>query len=224
MKNTSLKFASVLFLFLLSIPSWALVVSGKVLRIHDGDTITVLLEGAEKNKNVRMLGIDTPEVDYNGHSQGESAILARDYLRSIVPIGSTVQIEVFREKDLLARRILGTVFFQGEDINLKMVESGWAALYFIYPFSMQMVKNYSDVAVRAMESKRGIFGGYVEDMIMPYEFRLIAENRVAFNYVGNIQTMELFSPEDVKNVPPASRIFIRNLDTAAKLGFSFQFE
>ena len=44
----------------------AKTLSGKVLSIHDGDTLTFLPTGEIKKAKLRLLGVDTPEIDFNG--------------------------------------------------------------------------------------------------------------------------------------------------------------
>lgn len=212
------KLILLLCLYLSSFSLFAITIDGTVVKIHDGDTFTVKLAGEESGKPrvVRFLGVDTPEVDFNGHTQGEIAFIARDHLISLVPIGSQVSIKVESEWQLKQRRILGTVFFDGQDINLKMIESGLAAPYFILPFDKKIMSRYSEAAKVAYEEKRGI---YALGEIMPYEFRMISEHREGTNFVGDLETKLLYYPNEVTRIAPYKRVFIKGLEQAQSRGY-----
>ncbi len=84
-------------------------------RVIDGDTI-------ESNKSsIRLLGINTPE-------KGEEYYLeAKEYLEGRI-LNKSVRLEG-NEKDLYGRK-LAYVFFEGENINLELIENGLANPYF----------------------------------------------------------------------------------------------
>ena len=94
-------------------------VSGVVTRVSDGDTIWVQDAKGLRHK-IRMLDIDAPESSQS--FGGEST--AR--LKSLIG-GKTVKV-TYSETDKYGR-LLGTVWFGGEDINLKMVAEGMAWCY-----------------------------------------------------------------------------------------------
>lgn len=206
----------ILFLVLLSTQTFALTKKGVVTHIHDGDTLTISFGDGGKPKPVRFLGVDTPEVDFNGSTQGDIAYAARDYLRSLIPLGAEIEIEVDGEWMLERRRIVATVFYQGEDINLKMVRSGHAAAYLIAPMDNELIEAYSEAAKEAYENKQGF---YSVSEIMPYEFRMLVQNREGTNYVGDLETKLLYLPNETALVPPYRRYFIKNPERALTLGF-----
>jgi len=86
-----------------------------VERVIDGDTVVV------NGTSVRMLGINTPE-------RGEYLYNdAKKYLEEIV-MNKIIEIER-RGKDLY-KRDLGYLFYNNENVNMKMIESGYANAYF----------------------------------------------------------------------------------------------
>ena len=92
---------------------------GKVVSVHDGDTVTVL-HGKNKKTKVRLEGIDAPEI---GQPFGESARKALDdmvYGRVVTVEASTI--------DKYGRTI-GRVVRDGSDINFEMVRIGLAWRY-----------------------------------------------------------------------------------------------
>jgi len=89
-----------------------------VERIIDGDTIVV-----ENNTHVRLLGINTPEKGefyYSG---------AKEFLEELI-FNKTVKLEYGREKYDKYDRTLAYVFLENKNINLKLVEKGFANFYF----------------------------------------------------------------------------------------------
>lgn len=107
---------SILLLAILYASLFAFV--GKVVSIHDGDTITVL-QNKQKIK-VRLFGIDAPEKkqDYGQRS--------KQFLASLIA-GQVVEVEP-KGKDRY-KRTLGIIHFKGQDINAQMVLNGYAWAY-----------------------------------------------------------------------------------------------
>ncbi len=204
-----------LLLLLLSIkPLFSAELYGQVKSIHDGDTLTMVTDTGERKK-VRLIGIDTPEVSFNGHSQGEIALVARDTLRTLIPIGSRILVDV-EDYSLHYSRQLGTIFFDGKNINLTLIEMGVAAPYIIAPFDKSLSHDYLEAAKIAFENQEGFL---FNEEVMPYEFRMIVQGRKGTNYVGNKETKELFYPDQVESVPFYQRIFFRSYEYALERGY-----
>ena len=168
-----------------------------------------------------MLGVDTPEVDFFEHTQGDAALAARDFLRSLVPVGAQVSVEFDADGFDKHNRILGRIFVDGTEINREMLKAGWGYLYFIFPFNKKTVVEYSQLAKSAVENKRGLFSETFVSTQAPYEFRLSVRNQVGRNLVGNIQTKRLFIPEDSSQVPVWGRVFFPEENLAKQNGYSF---
>lgn len=92
--------------------------SCSVVRVYDGDTMTVNCAGQEER--VRLYCIDTPEM-----GQQPWGRQSRDYLRRITP--SQVEI-VTHDRDRYGR-LVGEVLSGNRSLNLAMVEAGQAAVY-----------------------------------------------------------------------------------------------
>ena len=112
----------------------------KVIKISDGDTITVL-SGKEQTK-VRLYGIDAPEKK-QGYGQR-----SKQFLASLVA-GQVVEVEP-KGKDRY-KRTLGIIHFKGQDINAQMALSGYAWAYVKYS------RIYVDQEKTARENKRGFW-------------------------------------------------------------------
>jgi endonuclease YncB( thermonuclease family)/methylphosphotriester-DNA--protein-cysteine methyltransferase len=93
-----------------------LVIDGKVINVHDGDTVTVL---DEKNKktHIRLQGIDAPEL------KQEFGSVSQQNLSRMV-LGKQVTI-VWTKIDKY-RRTVGTIMLDGHDVNIEQVKAGLA--------------------------------------------------------------------------------------------------
>jgi endonuclease YncB( thermonuclease family) len=99
---------------------------GTVTHVADGDTITVITANQTKLR-IRMLGIDAPETPkgtkFPGQPHGKEA---EAFLKQLVE-GKWVNVEI-NEVDRY-KRLLSTIFLDGKDINLAMIEAGLAEVY-----------------------------------------------------------------------------------------------
>jgi len=102
------------------VPEFGLV--GRVVRVADGDTLTILDRNNNQHK-IRLHGIDSPERD---QAYGKAAGKA---LSGLVA-GETVGIVVLG-KDRYGRTD-GTVYLDEKNVNLAMIESGYAWWYRYY--------------------------------------------------------------------------------------------
>ena len=94
--------------FLLAIPLSAAEIKGKVIKVYDGDTITVLDELDGGKFRIRLAGIDAPEKGQPGDKEA-TAFLTRRLL------GEQVSVR-YKAIDIY-RRPLGTVWHKGENVS-----------------------------------------------------------------------------------------------------------
>lgn len=116
----------------------AFTLVAKVIRISDGDTITIK-DDAGAQFRIRMSDMDTPETAHDaftprdcqcktipyrpGQPGGEEA---SDALKSILSIDDDVRAECY-ESDRYGRLVCH-IFKDGENVNLAMIENGWGWL------------------------------------------------------------------------------------------------
>lgn len=129
-------------------------ITGRVVSVHDGDTLTVL-EGTTQIK-VRLAEIDAPELKQPFGTRAKFALASRVFARD-------VRVEC-AGKDRYGR-VLGTVFLGQESVNLWLVRNGWAWRYEKYSKS-EALKAAQDVA------KNGKLGLWADpNPIPPWEWR-----------------------------------------------------
>ena len=131
------------------------VIIGRCTKVSDGDTIHVITGGNVKFK-VRLDRIDAPESDQPYGKESTA------YLSSLIR-GKTVRVE-WVKKDQYGR-VLGIVFLDKTDVNLKMVETGNAHHYSYF----DTTPAYSAAESAAKSKKLGLWAA--DNVISPYDWR-----------------------------------------------------
>ena len=92
----------------------------KVVKVHDGDTITLEVSWRDFTFPLRMSNLLAPELNETG------GIRSRDKLKDIVE-GSTVEI-IMNKMNRVGKygRLLGEVRHKGFDVGNQMIEEGFA--------------------------------------------------------------------------------------------------
>ena len=135
--------------------------TGRVVRVTDGDTIVVLgLDNAQHK--IRLVGIDAPE---RGQAYGTKS---KEYLSDSVA-GKFVVV-VYDKRDRY-ERILGKVLLSGKEMNLEQIRAGLAWHYKKYqneqsPSDREL---YSEAEIEAREAKRGLW--HDPEPAPPWEYR-----------------------------------------------------
>jgi endonuclease YncB( thermonuclease family) len=107
------------------------VTGGKVIKVYDGDTITIASKLPIANSpvyrfSVRLSGIDSAEMKGKTFAEKEAAIKARDALRALI-LGKTVTLRnVSTEK---YGRVLATVYLGDLDVCEWMLKHNYAVPY-----------------------------------------------------------------------------------------------
>ena len=150
----------ILILFFYQFPlqhCFADTIYATVTKVYDGDTVT--LEG---NIKVRLEGIDTPEIRQQFGKQ------SRDFLRGLVD-GQKIKV-TWTKKDRY-KRIIGTIHYQGENINLTMIISGYAWHYKKY----NQNASFADAETNARNGRIGLWKS--GDAVPPWLYRRYKKNQ-----------------------------------------------
>jgi endonuclease YncB( thermonuclease family) len=131
-------------------------ITGRVVGVHDGDTLTVLTPAKQQIK-VRLYGIDAPEAKQAFGSRGKQEL-------SALAFGKSVRVEI-ESKDRYGRTV-ARVFVGITDVNAEMVRRGFAWWYRSYA--------KKDVALAAAETEaknagRGLWAD--KTAVAPWDFR-----------------------------------------------------
>ena len=151
-----------LSLLLLSLSLFSAEIIGKVVGVSDGDTITVLDDMDQGKFRIRLDKIDAPE---KKQAFGNKA---KQFLSTLI-FGKKVSIR-FKSIDNYGR-VLGVVSLDGKEINLVMVQNGYAWHYSYY----DKTPAYIEAEKQARAEKKGLWQD--PNPINPYQFRKSQKKR-----------------------------------------------
>lgn len=151
-----------IMLAILTAQAFGETLTGRVVKVTDGDTFHVLMNG-RKNYKIRMLGIDAPEKSQAYGNQ------SKQYLASMIA-GRTVTVQ-YENEDRYGR-ILGTISTSGiRDVNLEMIRAGYAWYYRLG----NHIPTYERAEAQAHEQKKGLWKD--PNALNPYTYRKMEKNR-----------------------------------------------
>ena len=151
----------------ISFSALAAEITGRVTAVKDGDSIIVLDETRTEHR-IRLGGIDAPE-----HSQPYGRA-AKKSLSDMI-YGETVQI-VWQEHDPYGRTV-GKVILQGQDINLRQIEAGYAWHYRQYQAGQTRTDReiYAQAEMMARQARLGLW--QQTEPIPPWRYRRVQRAR-----------------------------------------------
>lgn len=127
----------------------------RVIKVIDGDTIRVRLIGGPR-RDVRFIGIDTPEV-YGGRECGGPAA-SRALKRRVKP-GNRVLLVSDPSQSLKDRygRLVRYVMKNGRDLNRSQVYTGFSKVYVYNGKPFRRISSYRTAQARAKAANRGLW-------------------------------------------------------------------
>lgn len=144
-------------LLLATTPTLAATLSGKVVSVADGDTITILTPDKEQFK-IRLVEIDAPEKDQPYGQKSKQSL-------SDMVFGKDVSVEWSKTDKY--KRTLGRVFVGDTDVNLQQVKNGAAWAYTQY-LTDDRIKQAED---EARAAKAGLWALQADQIMPPWEWR-----------------------------------------------------
>ena len=159
-------------------------IRGRVVKVADGDTITVL-DASNTQHKIRFYGIDAPE---KSQAFGQKS---KQQLSNYV-FGKDVIVK-WKSKDKYGR-VLGTVFVGGKDINLQMVRDGYAHHYKRFDNSPA----YAAAETDARQNRRGLWSD--PNPISPEDYR----HRGTSSAPSHMETRHPAASSQATNLPPPS--------------------
>lgn len=149
------------FLVVGSINCSAATIEGKVVKVADGDTVTVLDADNRKHK-VRLTGVDAPERRQAYGNESTESLRNLVFLKAVTVQSSGTD---------RYKRELGKVLLNGLDVNLEQVKRGFAWHYKHYQGDQPPEDrvSYSDAEIEARQRRSGLWHG--DSPIPPWEYR-----------------------------------------------------
>jgi endonuclease YncB( thermonuclease family) len=147
-------------------------ITGRVVGVSDGDTITVLAAG-DRQLKVRLDGIDAPESSQAFGAKSKQSLSELVYGRTVTIAGS--------KTDRYGRTV-GSVSLDGQDIGLMQIERGNAWFYRQYADELggDRARGYEQAERRARADQRGLWAD--RKPVEPWEWR--ADKRTVKNGSG----------------------------------------
>ncbi len=127
----------------------------EVVAVVDGDTISVRSDGVDEQ--VRLIGIDTPEVAHHGQPGECFGAEAAARLAELIPVGTTVRMARDVEARDIYGRLLAYVFApDGTLVNMQLAREGLAAELSIAP-NLTLVDAIATAVGEARKARLGMW-------------------------------------------------------------------
>ena len=141
-----------------------------VERVMDGDTIIVKEEFGQETKEIRLYGLDAPEVHMSRKMREDEAkshlpaalllelgLQSLEYVLQVCPPGTRITLltEKKNELDFWLRQLAYVILPSGECLNELLIENGWAKASNAYYCSL--LPTYQNSNTLARMQKKGIY-------------------------------------------------------------------
>jgi endonuclease YncB( thermonuclease family) len=219
MKNKRIVLTTwLLLVFILPAAAQQRVITGRVVGLADGDTLT-LFDGKNKQHKIRLDGIDAPE------SSQPFGTRSKESLSSMV-FGKT--ITVTSSKTDRYGRLVGKVTLEGKNINYVQVLNGWAWFYRDYAreLSAEDAKDYEQAEKIARSQRRGLWAD--ASPVPPWNYRkgkreAVAKVKPTTNgqIIGN-RSSRIYHRSDCpsyNDVGERNQVFFKTIAEAEKAGY-----
>lgn len=161
----------ILLTFLFVGTSLAQTFKGKVVGVVDGDTVTVL-DSQYRQITVRLAGIDAPEKKQDFGEAAKEYLAGLIFQKKITVVGS--------KKDRYGRTI-AKILLDGKDINLAMIEAGFAWHYKEYE-DEQAEEDRDLYSASEIRARQKLFGLWLQpNAVKPSEWRKQEKERAEQN-------------------------------------------
>ena len=170
--DRDMRLLPILFASIVAVNTLAATITGRVVGVHDGDTITVL-DGGNSQHKIRLAGIDAPELKQAFGNRSKQSLSEMVYNK---------QVKVEWDKRDRYGRIVGKVLFipalcvtpgclEPTDANYQQIAVGMAWYYRQYEKELNAEDRarYDAAENQAREAKRGLWAD--AKPVPPWEWR-----------------------------------------------------
>lgn len=141
-----------------------------VERILDGDSLIVKQEYGQISKEIRLYGLDAPEVRLSRKMKEDEAkshvpasmllqygMMSLDYVLSILKVGDRVTLitEKKNRVDFWKRQLAYVILPNGKCLNEELIKNGWAKAS--HEFFCEKLPIYQTLGFQAKQQKVGIY-------------------------------------------------------------------
>jgi len=185
------------------------LVEAEVVRVIDGDTIEVDIDG--NLYKVRYIGIDTPETVHPTKGEEPYGIEASNKNKELVG-GKTIRLEKDVSETDKYGRLLRYVYVDDLFVNAELVRLGYAQVS-TYPPDVRYQDYFLQLQREAREASRGLWGIVQETPTSMPE--------PAAEYVGSIKSDKYHYPDCVwaKKILSENQIWFKSVEEAQAQGY-----
>jgi endonuclease YncB( thermonuclease family)/methylphosphotriester-DNA--protein-cysteine methyltransferase len=194
-----------------------LVIEGKVINVHDGDTVTVLDQNNKKFP-IRLQGIDAPEL-----KQAFGSVSQENLSRMV--LGK--QVTIFWSKVDKYRRTVGTIMLDGKDVNIEQVKAGLAWHFKKYEDEQVPADRitYATAEISARNAKLGLWGD--ANPMVPGDWRQEVKTKrwgpppPEGTIIGNKNSKKYHRPDcsGYRDMAERNRVFFKSVEEAEAAGY-----
>jgi micrococcal nuclease len=130
---------------------------GKVTAVVDGDTIRVRLSDGS-NESVRMIGVDSQELDDARERVRMMAFLAKRFAFSRLYQAAVELLPGPEARDSYGRLLAFVRTADGDIFNVTLVREGYAFAFTRFPFDEALLKEIKAAEAEARQAGRGLWG------------------------------------------------------------------
>lgn len=147
-------------------------ISGRVVSVSDGDTIT--LDTGNGKVKVRLLAIDSPEVTCHGQIRNcreSGQAFGREAKEALTKAVLKKELKVRLNGESTYDRMVGTLFYNGLDVNYLLVQEGfaWHSAKFANQQPGSDAEKYAEAQERARAAQKGLWSDPSPEA--PWEWR-----------------------------------------------------
>jgi len=129
---------------------------GTVTVVYDGDTVRVRLAG-QKDERVRLIGVDSPELDDAREQVRLMAFLAKRFTFTRLFQSTVDLLPGPEERDVYGRLLAYIRTADGEMFNETLVREGYAHAYLKFPFDEAWKARLKEAESAARQAGRGLW-------------------------------------------------------------------
>lgn len=141
-----------------------------VERVLDGDSLIVRQEYGQISKEIRLYGLDAPEVRISRKTKEDEAksgipasrlvqfgLMSLDFMLNLVPPGTRITIltEQKNQLDFWKRQLAYVILPNGKCLNEVLIKNGWAKAS--HDYYCEKLPIYQSLNFEAKQQKRGIY-------------------------------------------------------------------
>lgn len=129
---------------------------GTVATVYDGDTVKVRLAG-RADERVRLIGVDSPELDDERETVRMMAFLAKRFAFSRLYQAEVELLPGPETRDAYGRLLAFVRLPGGEMFNVTLVREGYAVAFLKFPFDESLRKDLKAAEAQARQAGRGLW-------------------------------------------------------------------